>query len=222
MDCASTSNAQTAISLDSSSESSSDTQATSSIHSSSPDIDQTTSSSNSTYSPAISSNATNLSKNLSPENIMTNLKFNKNRWSIIDVSNKKSNCWKCFGIPTFKNDNGNIEIFDKFVSCKYCLITYSYSSSTRNMIKHAELCDGFNPKQTRFTTSTQNNSSPVFPLSTSPCSPSTNKKLEPHRQRMTSLLAEWVCSNIRPLSIVEDSGFKKLIEQAIHIGNFFM
>ena len=37
---------------------------------------------------------------------------------------------------------------------------------------------------------------------------------------MISLLVEWICSNIRPISIVEDAGLKKLIEEAIHLGTF--
>ncbi|CAF4523470.1 unnamed protein product, partial [Rotaria magnacalcarata] len=35
---------------------------------------------------------------------------------------------------------------------------------------------------------------------------------------MANLLNEWICSNIRPLSIVEDTGFKKIIEEAALIG----
>lgn len=139
------------------------------------------------------------------------------------MKNKKSDCWKCFGIPAYKNNNGDIETIDKFVSCKYCLTTYAYSSSTKNMIKHAEACDGFNPKQAHFIKSTENESSQIVQVSSSSGSSSANsKKLEPHKLRMTKLLAEWVCSNIRPLSIVEDVGFKRLVEEAIRIGTSFV
>ena len=142
---------------------------------------------------------------------------------IVDMKNKKSDCWKCFGIPAFKNDSGNVEMFDKFVSWKYCYTTYTYLYSTRNMIKHAEACDGFYPKQVHFTKPTEDDSSQVVQGSTqSGLSPTNNKKLESHKHRMTSLLVEWICSSIRPLSIVEDIGFKKLIEEAIHIGTFFV
>jgi hypothetical protein len=44
---------------------------------------------------------------------------------IVDVNNKKSDCWRCFGIPAIKSNNENTEMFDKFVSCKYSQTTYS-------------------------------------------------------------------------------------------------
>jgi hypothetical protein len=223
MDVPPTSYTHDVIYLDSSSNSPPAAQTASSSHSPSPNIHQTASSSNSPCSSILSLDVSRYSQNLSAENIMTNLKFNKKNWIIVDVKNKKSDCWKCFGIPALKNNNGNTEMFDKFVSCKYCLTTYSYSSSTRNMIKHAEACDGFNPKQVHFAKSTESDSSQVVQVSTpSGSSSANNKKLESHRQRMKSLLVEWVCSNIRPLSIVEDTGFKKLIEEAVHIGTFLV
>jgi len=129
---------------------------------------------------------------------------------------KKSDCWQCFGIPARKLDAKNNEIYDKFVSCKYCYATYTYSSSTRNMNKHMQICDGFNPNQTHFTTSTEINPLKLINTSTSPSS--SKKSLESHKQKLKSLLGEWICSNIRPLSIVEDTGLKKIIEEATHIG----
>ncbi|CAF1946674.1 unnamed protein product [Rotaria magnacalcarata] len=134
----------------------------------------------------------------------------------LSAENKKSGCWKCFGIPARKLDGKKNEIYDKFVSCKHCYVTYTYSSSTRNMNKHMQIYDGFNPNQTHFITSTGINPLQLIKKSTS--SSSSNKNLGSHKQKMANLLNEWICSNIRPLSIVEDTGFKKIIEEAALIG----
>jgi hypothetical protein len=84
------------------------------------------------------------------------------------------------------------------------------------MNKHMQICDGFNPNQTHFTTSTGINPLKLINTSTSPSS--SKKSLESHKQKLKSLLGEWICSNIRPLSIVEDTGLKKIIEEATRIG----
>jgi hypothetical protein len=157
-----------------------------------------------------------LLQSLSAENIALKLKLNKKDWIIIDVKDKKADCWRCFGLPARKVNETKNEIYDKFVSCKYCYATYSYSSSTRNMNKHIDICVGFNPNQTHFTTSTEINSIQLTKPSIS--SPSNHKNVEPYKEKMKNLLSEWVCSNIRPLSIVEDAGLIKIIEEAIRIG----
>lgn len=227
MDIPSISSTLDLICLDSSLNSSSDAKSTSSLLSPPRDVHQASSSSSSSSSSILSFDVSRSSHTLSAENIITNLKYNKKNWTIVDVKKKKSECWKCFGIPAFKSDNGNAEMFDKFVSCKYCYTTYAYSSSTRNMIKHTETCDGFNPKQVHFTKTTEGDSSQGIQLSnqssSSPgSSPTNNKKLDSHKHKMNNLLVEWICSSIRPLNIVEDAGFKKLIEEAIHIGTSFV
>ncbi|CAF1411802.1 unnamed protein product [Rotaria sordida] len=55
------------------------------------DIEQTASSISSNLS-----NVPHIVSHLSAENIITNLKFNKSNWFVVDVTDKKSNCWKCF------------------------------------------------------------------------------------------------------------------------------
>jgi hypothetical protein len=174
--------------------------------------------SSSSSSSTSSSNKPRSFPHLSAESITSNLKFCKKDWIIVDKKDKKSGCWQCFGIPARKLDGKKNEIYDKFVSCKHCYVTYTYSSSTRNMNKHMKICDGFNPNQTHFITSTGIN--PLQLIKTSTSSSSSNKNLASHKQKMANLLGEWICSNIRPLSIVEDTGFKKIIEEAALIGTY--
>ncbi len=59
-------------------------------------------------------------QHLAAETITSNLKFNKKDWIVVDMKDKKSDCWKCFGIPARKLDAIKNEIYDKFVSCKHC------------------------------------------------------------------------------------------------------
>lgn len=84
------------------------------------------------------------------------------------------------------------------------------------MNKHMEMCDSYRPDQTRLVSS--ESSSRQLQLSTSSKCFKTDKSIDCHKEKMKSLLAEWICSNIRPISIVEDSGFKQLIQEAIKIG----
>ncbi|CAF4122372.1 unnamed protein product, partial [Rotaria sordida] len=159
-------------------------------------IEQTTSSISSDLS-----NVPHIISHLSAENIITNLKFNKSNWFVVDVTDKKSNCWKCFGISARQTDKGKQEVFDKFVLCKYCFVTYSYTSSTRNMNKHMQICDAYDPKQTHFATSPAFNSLQLIDssISSTSSSSSNNKNIEQCKQKMTNLLSEWICTNIRPL-----------------------
>ncbi|CAF1295234.1 unnamed protein product [Rotaria sordida] len=169
------------------------------------------SSSNSSFSSIHLASVSGFFQSLYADKISSNLKLNKKNWMIVDVKDKKSDRWKCFGIPARKIDEEKSELFEKFVSCKHCYITYSYSSSTRNMNKHIRICNGFNYTQIHFITSTESNSlqlintSTSSPLISSHSSSSNNK-------------TEWICSNARPLSIVEDTGLKNIIEEAIRIG----
>lgn len=135
----------------------------------------------------------------------------------------------CFSIPAQKITKQKTELFDKFVSCKLCLLTYSYTSSTRNMKRHAEVCEGFNPKQKHLTTSKESNMLELKYESTSSSTPSSItssslpvvRKTNPssHKRKMKNLLAQWVCSNAHPISIVQDSGFKEIVDEVIRIGN---
>ncbi len=92
------------------------------------DVQQTTLSSNSLCSSSHSLDVSRCSRSLSAETITANLKLNKSEWIIVDVKNKKSDCWQYFGIPVRKLNGKKNEILDKLLSCKYCYFTYSFSA----------------------------------------------------------------------------------------------
>jgi hypothetical protein len=71
------------------------------------------------------------------------LKKEKDRFVVINNTNRKltSACWQVFGFPAIIDYNGGPpERIDKFVSCRECYKTYSFTSnSTRFLLDH--LCN---------------------------------------------------------------------------------
>ena len=67
------------------------------------------------------------------------MKQNSTRYVILD--NKKahsSKCWELFGFPAVVESDGELpKIIEKFVTCRKCFSTYSFSSnSTRYLNNH--------------------------------------------------------------------------------------
>ena len=65
--------------------------------------------------------------------IQSLLKLQPKKYIIVENTDKHtSHCWETFGFPGIVHENANSERIDDFVSCKKCLITYSFvSNSTR-------------------------------------------------------------------------------------------
>ncbi|CAF5007126.1 unnamed protein product, partial [Rotaria sp. Silwood1] len=148
------------------------------------------------------------------ESIMLALKYKKKQYTIVEKKSKAS-CWSTFGLPAKIIGANKNEIIKSFASCKTCFQTYSYSSSTTTMSNHK--CSSLS----------NNNQSKIEPIplvksnSSTPNSDTTNsvnsKALQKHKRLITSAISDWVCSNTRPINIVEDIGLKDLIEQCIKI-----
>jgi len=178
--------------------------------------DQPPSSTQSTSS-SISMTANSSSEKYTKETIMLGLKYKKNEYTIID-KNSNASCWSLFGLPAKIIGPDKYEIIQKFASCKSCFQTYSYSSSTSTLSHHqcSILTNKHQPKiqvipVSKSTSSTTTNT-------TSPARAVNNKIIEKHKRLVTSTISDWICSNTRPINIVEDVGLKNLIEQCIQIG----
>ncbi|CAF1553611.1 unnamed protein product, partial [Didymodactylos carnosus] len=104
----------------------------------------------------------------------------------------KASIWNTFGFPAEADENGEFKIIKQMASCKKCYHTYPFKdSSTSGLNRHkCPLSDG----QTR----------------------SLQKKKE---ENVTKLLAEWCALNLRPISVVQDSGFLSLAQEFVNIGN---
>lgn len=142
--------------------------------------------------------------------------------SILDKKSK-SPCWSIFGLPAKAVGGNKYEIIKKFASCKTCFQTYSYSSSTSTLTNHksAALTNKNQPTVEKFSVS---RATPSFTFnSTKPTAadPKQNKISEKHKDLFISSLGNWVCLNVRPISLVEDIGLKDIIDQCIQIGRAF-
>jgi hypothetical protein len=51
--------------------------------------------------------------------------------------------------------------------------------------------------------------------------PISSKTLQKHKRLITRSISDWVCSNTRPINIVEDIGLKNLMDQCVKIGIIF-
>jgi hypothetical protein len=143
------------------------------------------------------------------------LKTKPSEYIIIENTGKHtSECWKIFGFPATVNNNGDPERIQGFVSCRKCFSTYSFiSNSTRLLNQHD--CEISKEKNKRLAAngspSTQRCLTAFYPAQPVTLKASEIKKIK-------DLQAEWVCQSIRPFSIVEDDGLRRLIQECISIG----
>ncbi|CAF0821064.1 unnamed protein product [Rotaria sordida] len=144
------------------------------------------------------------------------LKTKPNQYIIIENTGKHtSDCWTSFGFPAIVNDKSDPQRIDGFVSCKKCFTTYSFlSNSTRLLNQHN--CEGSKVKNKKLeangTSSTQRRLTAFYPAK------QVNLK-ESEIVKIKNLQAQWVCQSIRPFSIIEDNGLRRLIQECISIGS---
>ncbi|CAF4559642.1 unnamed protein product, partial [Rotaria magnacalcarata] len=145
--------------------------------------------------------------------IQSFLKLQPKKYIIIENAGKHmSHCWETFGFLALVHKDADPERIDGFVSCKKCLTTYSFvSNSTRLLNQHR--CDVSIERRKRLESHdgsyTQRNLNGYF-----------SKAAQLKESEITNvkhLEAEWICQSIRPFSIVEDAGLRKLMQECISI-----
>ncbi|CAF3765087.1 unnamed protein product [Rotaria sp. Silwood1] len=158
--------------------------------------------------------------NYTTETVTLCLKYKKQQYKIIE---KKSTapCWSVFGLPAKIVGKNKYEIIKKFASCKSCYQTYSYSSSTTTLSNHK--CPMLlNKNQSTLETLPVSSStsciSPFLSNKVAAANAKDNKASEKQKSLFVTSLSDWVCSSMRPISIVEDSGLKNIMDQCIQIG----
>ncbi|CAF1433590.1 unnamed protein product [Rotaria sordida] len=110
--------------------------------------------------------------------------------------------WSSFGFAK-ETISGETFTVSNFVSCIHCFTTYRYGSSSTESIAHHE-CSG----------PTTENSSTLDKHFT--------KQKNPFRlceqRHLTKLFTNWICDDLRPISVVEDSGLKKICSYFYSLG----
>ncbi|CAF2939679.1 unnamed protein product [Rotaria sp. Silwood2] len=121
-----------------------------------------------------------------------------------------ASCWNTFGFPA-KVKNGEVktyEVIPGFVSCKICFDTYKYiDSSTANLYGHR--CH-------------RNESSDQTSISSFILSPRSgnhfSKNQTKKKEDIKKLCTRWVAGSMRSFRIVDDPGFKRIIQECLDIG----
>ncbi|CAF1420376.1 unnamed protein product, partial [Rotaria sp. Silwood1] len=134
-----------------------------------------------------------------PSNIQILLKEQPEKYVLVDnykVNHAKlSSCWNRFPLPSVKDENNRNIVIKNFATYRSCYATYAFTyGSTKSLNSHKCVKE-----------------SSSISTSPSPKSPSLNSKINrfssEKKKTLTSLIALWICQNIRPISIVEDEGF---------------
>jgi hypothetical protein len=123
--------------------------------------------------------------------------------------------WSNFGFAK-ETIAGETFTVANFVSCAKCFTTYRYGScSTESISRHQ--CDGL----TSSSSSSGNSmaSDYLFTLDKHLV-----KQKNPFRhseqQHLTKLFCTWICDNLRPISIIEDSGIREICSYFCDLGKF--
>ncbi|CAF4914765.1 unnamed protein product [Rotaria sp. Silwood1] len=121
-----------------------------------------------------------------------------------------ASCWNTFGFPA-KVKNGKVktyEVIPGFVSCKICFDTYKYiDSSTANLYGHR--CH-----RNESSDQTSISSFILSPRSKNPFSKNQTTK----KEDIKKLCTRWVVGSMRSFRIVDDPGFKRIIQECLDIG----
>lgn len=148
------------------------------------------------------------------DSITAYLKYKKTHFTIVDKSSGAS-CWKQFGLPAKILGPNKYEIIKRFASCKSCYQTYSYSSSTTTLSHHK--CSALN---------NNNGNQSKLQMMSIP-KPSTSmaivhgKANERQKSSFVSLVSDWICSSTRPISIIEDTSLKNIVDYCFQTGVIF-
>ncbi|CAF4549315.1 unnamed protein product, partial [Rotaria sp. Silwood2] len=148
--------------------------------------------------------------------VQSMLRTNPYKYTIIENTGKrKSDCWSSFGFPAIIKKNSDPQRIDGFVSCKKCFTTYSFmSNSTRMLNQHN--CES---SKERNIILEANGTSPTQGRLTSFFRTKQASLKESEIMKIKDLQVEWICRNIRPFSIVEDNGLRRLIQECDRYGN---
>ncbi|CAF4106232.1 unnamed protein product, partial [Rotaria sordida] len=163
------------------------------------------SSSNTNVSASSSSN----SLSYASERICYLLKHEKQHYDIIDnkASSAVGSYWSVFGFPAKLNkETGSFERIMGFTSCHKCKKTFVYGphSGTTHMKQHPCIITD------NMKTSTQTPIDKVMLI---------RKKLSDEQSKVIKdLIVRWICSDIRPFSIIDDDGLRALIQECVRLG----
>ncbi|CAF1491119.1 unnamed protein product, partial [Rotaria sordida] len=138
---------------------------------------------------------------------------------IENESRSHAEWWRSFGFPAQLNENKKFERIIGYISCFKCMHTQAYNSlsGTKRFTQHANKCF---PSSTSSSISISSLSSTQTTLNQMGFKKSMQFS-ENDVKTVKKLCAEWICSDIRPFSIVDDPGFRNVAQECIRLGATF-
>ena len=167
------------------------------------------------------------------EKITRLLKTKDSEYQVVHNESGTSQVWNSFGFPAKMNELGHMKIISGFASCKECKLTYSFDSSkigTTTLQRHICVGKKMNTSITTKSTSKQrssscsssssisivkmNNMDTLFNFGIQKQITGTTKEVD----TLKTLMVQWICGSLRPVSIIEDKGFINLLQAAVSLG----
>lgn len=149
------------------------------------------------------------------------LKKNPENYKIIKNSKSRlsSTCWQVFGFPAKKSIiNDEFVIISGFASCRSCFQSYAFTSSSGTRALNAHPCVQELSNVTRQRSSSMN-CDETLPKAGSIMKAFKQLKLpDKEIDSIKNLTCKWLCHDMRPFTIVEDIGFRNLLQKCISLG----
>ena len=165
------------------------------------------------------------------EQITKFLKRKNDEYCIVDNEGGSSQIWKSFGLPAKMNELGHLKIISGFASCEECQLTYIFDSSkggTSTLQRH--ICADKKTNSNTLTKSKSrslscsasatssvieiNDTNTLFNFGIKRQITRTTKEVD----TLKALMVQWICTSLRPVSIVEDQGLINLLQAAVTLG----
>jgi hypothetical protein len=113
-----------------------------------------------------------------------------------------------------KIDTGHFERIPGFVSCRKCLKTYTYTPTTGTHHLNSHLCVVNYPMESTSSTSISTQMS----LDNISNGFKQIKLGDKEINNFKSLMAKWICADLRPFAISEDVGLRKIFQELVSLG----
>ncbi|CAF1176026.1 unnamed protein product [Rotaria sordida] len=168
---------------------------------------------------------------LDSEKIKHLLCSDSNKYIVIEnkLSKPCPSWWKIFGFPAILDENKKYRRIFAYVSCFKCFQTFIYSSKsgTTRLKEHEIKCIKSNSSSSSsssisISSEVINQSDALLSAQSTLAQHGFKKSLklsEKDIENMKKLSAQWMCENIRPFSVIEDSGFRAVSQELICIGH---
>ena len=133
-----------------------------------------------------------------------------------------------FGFPAVLDENERYQRIVGYVSCFKCFQTFIYSSKsgTTRLKEHENRCvknssSSSSPSSTSIFSEPNDQSDTLSSVQSTladhgfkKCSKISEKDID----HMKTLSAQWICKDLRPFSVIDDSGFRSIAQELIRIG----